>query len=481
MFKEEVELNIICKRESDLYNAYHMVQAFFPSKTLKSQVEEGASAYIQILEKGNPILTVMGEAPKKGREKDWKLQIERELYDKLSDFTGKKLAWGKLSGVRPTKLAMKKLEEGMERDAFLDWFYDSYRVGREKGELAWEIANQEKKILDSLDKEGYSLYVGIPFCPSICHYCSFGSGLWSVWKEKADLYVEALCKELEAIARIQKDKVLNTIYIGGGTPTSLEPRQLHRLLESIENNFPKTGLLEYTLEAGRPDSIFREKLEVIREFPIQRISINPQTMQQKTLDQIGRKHRVEEVVERFYLARELGFENINMDLILGLIGEGEKEVEDTLQQIAKLNPDSLTIHALSIKKKAQLNQQDFSESVEGFSKKMERVTEIARKKAEDMKLHPYYLYRQKNIAGNFENIGYSKVDKEGIYNILIMEEKQSIIAAGAGSMTKIVLPQKILHKGKETDLIRIENFRGIQDYINRVDEMIERKGDWLCR
>ena len=234
-------------------------------------------------------------------------------------------------------------------------------------------------------------------------------------------------------------------------------------------------LLEYTVEAGRPDSITKEKLEVIRRHPVTRISVNPQTMQQKTLDLVGRKHTVQAVKDIFHLARELGFDNINMDLIAGLPGENAEDMRDTLRQIEELSPDSLTVHSLAIKRAARMAQE---QPVIDLHAEITEMVEDAAKTAEKLGLVPYYLYRQKNIAGNFENVGYAKVDKAGIYNILIMEEKQTIYAAGAGATTKIVLPEKIkTENGKDTNLIRIENVKNIEEYIARIDEMIERKSN----
>ena len=239
------------------------------------------------------------------------------------------------------------------------------------------------------------------------------------------------------------------------------------------------------MEAGRPDSITREKLEVLRKHHISRISVNPQTMQQKTLDVIGRKHTVQDVVDIFYMARELGFDNINMDLIAGLTGEHLSDMRHTLQQIRELSPDSLTVHSLAIKRAARLGRTEGYREQISEAEELSQMIELAAEYAKEMDLFPYYLYRQKNIAGNFENVGYAKVDKAGIYNILIMEEKQSIVAVGAGASTKIVLP-----KGKEIpdqktgdlkNIVRVENVKDVKEYIARIDEMIERKGEWLWR
>src|SRR5699024_7574464 len=252
--------------------------------------------------------------------------------------------------------------------------------------------------------------------------------------DRMDDYLDALCRELSYIADVSKEKKLNTIYLGGGTPTSLSASRLDRLLTHLEQQFSYEHLLELTVEAGRPDSITREKLEVLRNHGISRISVNPQTMQQKSLDLVGRRHTVEDVVQTFRLARELGFENINMDLIAGLPGEAPEDMEDTLRQFRELHPDSMTVHALAIKRASSLRQEQ--RSGEGFTghllsaEDLTAMIDAAYRCAEEMGLVPYYLYRQKNMAGNFENVGYAEVDKAGIYNILIMEEKQSIIAAG---------------------------------------------------
>src|SRR5699024_6045608 len=293
-------------------------------------------------------------------------------------------------------------------------------------------------------------------------------------------YLDALCRELGLIAECSAEKHLNCIYIGGGTPTSLSARELERLLSFVDEHFDRSRLLEYTVEAGRPDSITREKLEVMKKHGVTRISVNPQTMQQKTLDLIGRKHTVEEIEEVFCLAREIEFDNINMDLIAGLPGEGPAEMQDTLEKVGRLSPDSLTVHSLAIKRAARMGQEEQKARMGTDIGEMIRMAEEA---AGRMGLTPYYLYRQKNIAGNFENVGYAKVDKAGIYNILIMEEKQSILAAGAGASSKIVLkepcPMPGSRKMKLTKLIRIENVKSIDAYIERIDEIIQRKDEWL--
>ena len=275
------------------------------------------------------------------------------------------------------------------------------------------------------------------------------------------------------MAEAFKDKKLNTIYIGGGTPTTLEPDQLERLLSKIENSFNLSFLQEWTVEAGRPDSITREKLKTIKRHPVTRISINPQTMKDETLELIGRRHTVLQVKDAFLLAREEGFDNINMDIIVGLPQETKEDVENTLEEIKKLGPDNLTVHSLAIKRAARLNTQ--KEEYAGMkSVNSESTMELTQDAAEEMGMKPYYLYRQKNMTGNMENVGYAKPGKEGIYNILIMEEMQTIVALGAGAITKAVYPNGRIE--------RCENVKDIKTYLEKTDEMIERKkrlfADW---
>lgn len=392
--------------------------------------------------------------------------LKSMLYELLRDYTGQELPWGNLTGIRPTKIPMALLEQGWKNTEIADYMRKTYYTSNEKTALSIMIANRERHILKDINYEdGYSLYVGIPFCPSICLYCSFSSSPLSVWKNKVDTYLDALCKEIEACARIYRNRKLDTIYMGGGTPTTLEPYQMDRLLTKIEECFDRSYLKEFTVEAGRPDSITREKLEVLRKHGISRISINPQTMNQSTLDIIGRRHTVEQTVEAFHLARELGFDNINMDLIVGLPGEEYEQVEHTMKEVTALDPDSITVHSLAVKRAARLNMFKDQYKEMTFTNN-QQIMEMTARYAYQAGHSPYYLYRQKNMAGNFENVGYAKPDSAGIYNILIMEEKQSILALGAGATSKKVSGELIE---------RTENVKDIKNYVERIDEMIERK------
>ncbi len=390
------------------------------------------------------------------------------LYEMLRDHTGQNLPWGNLTGIRPTKIAMGLLEAGWKNTQIAEYMRRTYYTSNEKTALAIMIANRERHILKDINyQNGYSLYVGIPFCPSICLYCSFSSSPLGLWKDQVDAYLDALCKEIEECSRFYADRELNTVYIGGGTPTTLTPGQLDRLLCKLEQCFDYRHLLEFTVEAGRPDSITAEKLQVLREHNISRISINPQTMNDRTLEIIGRCHTVAQTVEAYHLARKMGFENINMDLIVGLPGEEYEQVEHTMREVTALDPDSITVHSLAVKRAARLNMFKDQYREMTFTNNS-RIMDMTAKMAYEAGHSPYYLYRQKNMAGNFENVGYAKPDAAGIYNILIMEEKQSILALGAGATTKFVT---------DGHIERTENVKDIRSYIERIDEMIARKSN----
>lgn len=394
--------------------------------------------------------------------------LKKMFYHMLTERTGTTLPWGSLTGIRPTKIALTRLEEGWSEADIRSFMKETYMAEDVKIDLSLEIAARERKLLEPIDYEkGYSLYVGIPFCPTTCLYCSFTSYPISKWTGRTGLYLEALFRELEYTAGKMKGRSLDTIYFGGGTPTSLPPEDIDSILCKIEELFDTGHALEFTVEAGRPDSITEEKLSVLRNHGITRISINPQTMNQKTLDLIGRRHSVERVKECFLMARNLGFDNINMDLIMGLPGEDLNDVRRTLREVKGLSPDSLTVHSLAIKRAARLNM--FREQYGDLKiSNTPEMIDLSAACAREMGMEPYYLYRQKNMAGNFENVGYSLPGKACIYNILIMEEMQTIAACGAGTTTKVVFPS-------ENRRERCENVKEVEQYISRIDEMLERK------
>lgn len=467
------------------YDIYSLVKAFFPAEdivvgTEKKETKEEISLFIVTNYLKHSIETFLfepesEETPKVqlaveadfSNRQQTKNSLKQAYYQMLSGYTKKTLPWGTLTGIRPIKIPMALLEEGREETFIKRYMKENYFVSDEKMELSIDVAKREFSLLQQLDYEnGYSLYIGIPFCPSTCLYCSFTSYPLSMWESRIDEYLDALELELDFAAGQFWDKYLNTVYIGGGTPTTLNPRQLRRLIQMIQSNFDLTHCLEFTVEAGRPDSITKEKLAVLKELGVSRISINPQTMKEETLRIIGRRHTAEQTVECFFLARELGFDNINMDLIVGLPNESLQDVEATLQRIMELNPDNLTVHSLALKRAARLNM--FREEYQNLTfENTEHTIALTADYAKRMDMEPYYLYRQKNMAGNFENVGYAKKGKAGIYNVLIMEEKQTIIACGAGSISKRIYPD-----GK---IKRCDNVKDVAQYIARIDEMIERK------
>lgn len=400
-------------------------------------------------------------------EKEQKRIIKRTIYELLMKETGIRPQWGLLTGVRPAKLVSIMLEEGKSDEECMRFLTEDYLVMKHKAELAVKVAKAEQKILAGNKPEEISLYIGIPFCPTRCLYCSFTAYPLHQYKNRVDEYLDAMFKELDWLAAYSKKFVMKNIYIGGGTPTSLNEAQLERLLQKVEELFHPDETMEYTVEAGRPDTITREKLRLMKAYRVNRISINPQTMNDHTLQAVGRIHSVDDICRVFREAREEGHENINMDLILGLPGETAEDVRHTMEEIMKLDPDNVTVHTLAVKRASRLRE-ELDQHDMTTADTLEAMLNIAAEYAEKMGMEPYYMYRQKNMVGNFENVGYCHPGKEGVYNVQIMEEKQTILAAGAGASTKTVDP--------ETDRIeRVFNVKSIEDYIGRIDEMIERK------
>jgi coproporphyrinogen dehydrogenase HemZ len=457
--------------DMDFYDdAVVLIKSFYPRTEVmqyQEQAEQTRTAQDIVIEP---------EVPEKdGRsKKELHEAFKCTLYTKLSAQLNKTLPWGYLTGVRPSKIAYTLLEKGADREQILEAFTKKHLVSEKKAQLALQVAQTEKSILEKMDyKNGYSLYIGIPFCPTTCLYCSFTSYSLAAYQSKVQPYLEALLKEMKYVSEAMRGRRLDTVYFGGGTPTTLSAGQLDMLLTELERQFDLSACRELTVEAGRPDSITYEKLCVLKAHHVDRISINPQTMNQQTLDLIGRRHTVEQIEEAFALAGKAGLDNINMDMILGLPGENKEMVQHTLEKIKALAPESLTVHSLAIKRAAALNiwrekyldlQMDNSDE----------IVSMAADYAHQMGHQPYYMYRQKNMAGNFENVGYSKPGLECIYNILIMEEKQTIIAMGAGASTKIVF-QNETEGGQAGRIERIENVKDVTNYIQRIDEMIERK------
>lgn len=464
------------------YDVYTLTKAFFAMEDVKVEIgidgkhrEDKTFIIVKYEEtqviltiKENGIIVAQGGAEFAGIErKEKKNRLKRLLYAKLAEYTGKELPWGNLTGIRPVKIVMSMLEKGNGREETIEDLKKIYCIGQEKAELSVEIAQRELSVLNTFDyKSGYSLYIGIPFCPTTCLYCSFTSYPITLWQKRTREYLEALYKELTYISQAMSNKRLDSVYIGGGTPTTLSHEELRSLIHFIRGKFDCSAVKEFCVEAGRPDSITKEKLNVLKECGIERISINPQTMNEETLKIIGRQHSVEDIIQAYDLAKETGFKTINMDIILGLPGENMIHLEHTMEEIQKLNPENLTVHSLALKRAARLNiqKQSYIEEINTAPEDMmKRTAEYAKR----MGMEPYYLYRQKNMGGNLENVGYAKPGHIGLYNILIMEEKQTIVAAGAGAMSKYVFP--------DGSITRVENVKDVTNYMKRIDEMIARK------
>ncbi len=396
-----------------------------------------------------------------------KLYIKKTINEVFKKALGTNLPWGLITGIRPSKMARELFNLGLSYNEIEERFINRFESSKDKAKLAIEVAKREQKLIETLPKNSVSLYVGIPFCPTRCLYCSFTSQSIKFSNTLTEPYMEALYKEIEYTANLIREKglTLDTIYIGGGTPTAISEIQLDTLLSKINNYFDLSNLREYTLEAGRPDTITEEKLRIIRNNGISRISINPQTMNQKTLDVIGRRHSPEEVINAYNQAIKLKFNHINMDLIAGLPDENEEDFQNTLNQILPLNPQSITVHTMSIKRGSFLDEK-YSMYTPSASRTVNNMLSMASESMKATNKHPYYMYRQKNMLGNLENIGYCDENHECLYNIYIMEEVQSIYAIGAGASTKII-------DGSKID--RIFNVKEVSEYIKRIDEMLERK------
>lgn len=396
-----------------------------------------------------------------------KTHVKRCVAKSLRDITGFTLPWGLITGIRPSKLVREMEESGMKKGEILSRLQDFYECSSQKANLAVEVAENEREILLSMPSGSISLYVGIPFCPTRCLYCSFTSQSIKFSNKLTEPYMDALEKEISYTADLiaQKGLSIDTVYIGGGTPTALSEKQLDRLLGSLCTKFDFGNIREFTLEAGRPDTITDEKLSIAANYGISRISINPQSMNQKTLDIIGRSHSPEDIIRTFEMAKKRGFGHINTDIIAGLPEETPNDFSHTMDEIEKLNPESVTVHTMSIKHGSYLDK-EYSMYTSAVSDTVNTMLECAAQRLNSLGKHPYYMYRQKNMLGNLENVGYCNTGHECLYNIYIMEEVQSIYALGAGASTKII-------DGNRID--RIFNVKEVSEYIKRIDEMLGRK------
>lgn len=397
---------------------------------------------------------------------DFELEIATLLFKGLTEITSYIPQWGLLTGVRPSKLMLKLIEE-MGEDEAKKYFTEKLLVSEKKTSLAMSVAECEEKIISRSQRNSFSLYISIPFCPTRCSYCSFVSHSIEKTKKLMAPYVENLCEEIKLTGAIAKDMGLRleTVYFGGGTPTTLSAEQLEKLLCAVEENFDLSTCFEYTVEAGRPDTVTREKLEVLKNKGVTRISINPQTFNDKVLENIGRKHTSEETLNAFRLARDVGFDNINMDLIAGLSGDTLESFSETLDTINELDPENVTVHTLALKRSSTLAGDTTGLSSGRLANEM---INLSHEKLNGNNYIPYYMYRQSKSLGNLENVGWCKKGKECAYNIFMMEECHTILACGAGAVTKL--------KDPDSNVIeRIFNFKYPYEYNDRLHELFDRK------
>lgn len=411
-------------------------------------------------------------------EHDCEFALCRMLFECLREITGITPEWGVLTGVRPVKLVSRLKRSGMTDEEVANRLKNTCCVSEQKIRLALKTAQTQEPLVRSLPKNSVSLYVSIPFCPSRCAYCSFVSQTVGSFRKLMPEYTDMLCIELERSADMVKrlGLSLDTVYFGGGTPTSLEAEALERIMKKISECFDTSKLREYTVEAGRPDTITAQKLRVIKENGGDRVSVNPQTLNQSVLDIIGRKHTVEQFFEGYSLAKSVGFRAVNVDLIAGLPSDTYEGFCETLENIVSLKPENITVHALSIKRSADMMQgskEDLSADV--ASRDIAFSGDFLLREG----YLPYYLYRQKNQLGNQENVGWEKGDTQGVYNINMMEEIQTVIACGAGGSTKIVAGEKNIRR-LYNPKYPLEYLRHFDDFVlNRKDEAEKMIGEIL--
>ncbi|MDB1955811.1 coproporphyrinogen III oxidase [Clostridium tertium] len=401
-----------------------------------------------------------------------KEDIKRLIFSSLKEITGDYYPWGILVGIRPSKIALNYLEEGKSEKEIIDLFAKKHLASEEKAKLCIKVAKKEQELVNK-DEKSIAIYIGMAFCPTRCFYCSFTANPIGSNKKLVNPYLEALTYEIREMKKYVNERNLKieSVYFGGGTPTAVNNEEFEDIMKEIYNAFVlDKEILEFTVECGRPDSITLEKLQTMKKYNTTRISINPQTMNYDTLKMIGRGHTSKDVIDKFNLARNLGFDDINMDMIIGLPGEGIKEAEYTANEILKLRPDSLTVHGLSLKR-ASILYENFILKKGIQIKKQDELSlmyEVSRNLAKSLNIEPYYMYRQKNMVGNMENLGYSKEGKECLYNIQMIEDKQTIIALGADAVSKVVFLE-------ENRIERFGNVKDIREYTSRIKEMVEEK------
>ena len=397
-------------------------------------------------------------------DKELARRLAALLFECFCQAFDRRPPWGILTGVRPAKL-MSRLCADMGEESAVDYFKNSLFVSDAKTELCLNTHKSEEKIISLSGKDSASLYISVPFCPTRCSYCSFVSHSVRNAGKLIDDYIALLCREIAETGAIAKEIGLKieSVYIGGGTPTILSPEQIEMVTSAVAENFDLSNCREYTIEAGRPDTITLPKLLAIKQGGADRICINPQTMNDDVLAEIGRKHSSSQTIEAFGLARQAGFSNINMDVIAGLPLDTFESFKDILCRIAELDPEGITVHSLAMKRASELTARDYRSDIDA-----DKMVDFAVRYLPEKGLNPYYMYRQSKTVGNLENVGYSKAGFEGLYNVFIMDETHTILGCGASAVTK-------LRRFGEPTIERVFNFKYPYEYISRFEEMIARK------
>jgi len=455
------------------FDMKNICTAFFPYEKIKS---DGAEDIVVITEKRDNKFIVHAKVYDRCLSKEHIIDINEDmavamsllLYDVLSEILGFSSPWGILFGVRPAKL-MHRFADKLGEDGARDYFINTFRTTPQKADLAIEVMKHENKIISLSQRNSFSLYISIPFCPTRCSYCSFVSHSIERTKPLIEPYVELLCKELVSVSEVAKNLGLRleTIYFGGGTPTTLSADLLSKIFDVIENHFDLSTLREYTVEAGRPDTITYDKLMALKRAGVSRISINPQTFNDTVLETIGRKHTSAQTLEAYNLAKQCGFDNINMDFIAGLPKDSFDSFKDSINKAIELDAQSITIHTLALKSGAYIVTKDLTFDLTDRLTTA-RMVSYSNEILTSDSYYPYYMYRQSKSIGNLENVGWCKDGKDCLYNVYMMDETHSVFAVGAGAVTRL--------KNQDTGKIdRIYNFKYPYEYIDRFDELINRK------
>lgn len=470
-------MNLYVKNHNFHFELENLTRLFFPNEkiTVIRDFSEPQPPYIYTEVSDKITISVnIGSfnksetAVKKLADNDNELVSAQLLYKLLCDFTGLTQPWGILTGVRPVKLLRRLAEESSEEQAVKKFVKDFF-VSNEKIALSRETEHNERKILELSKPESFSLYVGIPFCPSRCSYCSFVMASIERAEKLIEPYTKLLCEEIKRTAEIANKLGLRleTVYFGGGTPTTLSAEQLDTVLGTVNNSFDMSTCREFTVEAGRPDTIDIAKLFALKENKVDRISINPQTVNNEVLKTIGRKHTAQQFFDAFELARKCGFDNINTDLIAGLPTDTTESFKNSLDSIVRLNAECITVHTLCMKRASRLTTEGVTLDLQQARDAREMLAYTQNILGQNEYI-PYYMYRQSRMVGNLENVGWSKKGFESLYNVYVMDETHTILACGSGGVTK-------LKRNNPDYLERIFNFKYPYEYIDRFDELIQRK------